>query len=106
MSVIHTMVTAINEQDPETYISVLNDYFILVTYGSKKYIRQNIDQMGTINSVRLHVKAIRSYYSIVEYRLKYTEKGGQEIKFKGEIILERTKDNEWKIYFVSEEIAE
>ena len=45
LSVVNSMITAMNEKDAEGYIRTLNDYFIKVTYGDKDFIRQNIKKV-------------------------------------------------------------
>lgn len=103
ISTIKLMIVEINEKDIEGYINLLSDYFIRVTYGDKEYIRKNISKFGNVNLLEIKVIDIKSYYSVVHYELLYKDQKGSCSIFKGEIILEKTK-NGWKIYSVTENI--
>ena len=59
LSVVNSMITAMNEKDAEGYIRTLNDDFIKVTYGDKDFIRQNIKNFGHVDLLELEVIAIK-----------------------------------------------
>lgn len=99
--VVRSMVTAMNEKDADAYIEHLNDYFISQTYGSKESIIKNIRKFGHIQLLDLEVSEIKSYYSIVKYRLMYEDQTNKETFFHGEIVLDKT-DEGWKIHSISE----
>ncbi|MFC4799578.1 hypothetical protein ACFPA1_09430 [Neobacillus sp. GCM10023253] len=55
LSVVESMVTAINEKDAEKYIQTLGDYFIKVRYGDKDFIWKNINNFGHVDLLETKV---------------------------------------------------
>lgn len=95
------MITAIDEKDAEGYIQTLSDYFIKSRYGDKEFIRQNMMSFDHVILLEIKVVAIKSYTSIVDYRLIHTSESNKKTTFYGEIILEKTQKG-WKVYSLSE----
>ncbi|WP_342430963.1 hypothetical protein [Neobacillus sp. FSL H8-0543] len=100
---VRSMITTLNEKNPEGYIQTLSDHFIKVTYGDKEFIRRNIQDFGHIDLLEFEVILLKTYTSTVYYKLIHTSKNGVKTNFYGEMILVKSKEG-WQIYYVSEEV--